>query len=178
MIQPIPPLYLERLTDAVTYEREHRTLPNVIHLQNLFLRAHKLSIQVGRSRSMDVVLDSRRVPSMTSRNHATFVWNVLHDQVLLQPSYNNTHGVYVNETRVHHPDVHVLKVGDVISFGGAAHCRACREDPVRYQVAQSTSTRLTDVYEEDALRMAFFTDLALLLHQEKSAMQRCTHPKT
>ena len=166
----IPRLILERLPEAVIYEQEHRKLPNVIHLQNWFDHTHKLCIRVGRSMSMDVVLDSRRVPALTSRNHVTFIWNVNEDQVLMKPTYNNTNGVFVNDVKMHHQDIHVLEVDDVISFGGPTHVhRSGRVDqnPVRYQVVQSSSTRWSDVFDEEASNIAIYAELVILQRQDR-----------
>eukprot|EP00743_Colponemidia_sp_Colp-15_P014480 GILK01017150.1.p1 GENE.GILK01017150.1~~GILK01017150.1.p1 ORF type:complete len:490 (+),score=96.71 GILK01017150.1:62-1531(+) len=86
------------------------SIPDIVHLQ-----ASKSALRIGRSKEMDVRLDSTRVPRMISRLHASVMVNRTGDSysfsIVDEESIN---GLYVNGTKI---KTAFLRHGDLIIFG-------------------------------------------------------------
>lgn len=102
-------------------------------------------IHIGRHPSNDIVLHSEKIPLLVSRYHTVFEIGdnklVLHPTNLTTVMMSATNGTYLNNQRIYNPKV--LKLGDIISFGGpkiVVRNNCSYENPFRYQVLQSDSS--------------------------------------
>eukprot|EP00742_Colponemidia_sp_Colp-10_P011872 GILJ01013253.1.p1 GENE.GILJ01013253.1~~GILJ01013253.1.p1 ORF type:complete len:493 (+),score=75.66 GILJ01013253.1:901-2379(+) len=113
------------------------SIPDIVHLQ-----ASKLTIRIGRSKEMDVRLDSTRVPRMISRLHASIMVNGTGDtcsfSIVDEESIN---GLYVNGTKI---KTAFLRHGDLIIFG-----REQKDSEFIYQFQESITTTRSQKRKQD-----------------------------